>query len=404
MKYDLEELIKENMNIQETPSQELKERVLCQEKEELTMQDKRKLFKFVPKVAAVAVAVVVATGGIAYAGTSLWNRYVAEDFGVAENDTLKKDLNEKGFAQQPQVSETKNNQVSVTDQDITVSVQQTLADEHAAYVCFEVKYGDQYHVVDKGATEISDTGVAGPEWVTFQMDSGMDLNYCGSISKIIDDHTILYDYFLTTSDEKDSFKDGRIKMNISAFTMDQKKLDENPEIIAKDGKWDLAWDLSVGTEKRVYHLDQTLTLGKDRVVLKDLTISPLSGELTMENLDGVSISEIGAVIKYTGDEDLDLDENGNLKIIRYIRTGGMEHEDKIREKLPEGQELCSLDTYALCLDDKDFEGMGDISFGSGDGDYLFAQFNKVLDVEKVTGARVAGQYIDLTSVSYETVQ
>ena len=82
----------------------------------------------------------------------------------------------------------------------------------------------------------------------------------------------------------------------------------------------------------------------------------------------------------------------------------MEHEDEIREKLPEGQELCSLDTYALCLDDKDFDGMGGISFGSGDGDYLFAQFNKVLDVEKVAGARVAGQYIDLTSVSYETVQ
>lgn len=404
MKYDLEELMKENMNIQETPSQELKERILYQEKGELTMRDKRKLMKFVPKVAAAAMAVVLATSGIVYAGTSLWNHYVAEDFGVAENDTLKKDLNEKGFAQQPQVTEKKKNQVFVTDQDITVSVQQTLADEHAAYVCFEIKYGDQYHVVDEGATENSDFGVAVPEWVDFQMDSGMDLDYCGGLSKIIDDHTILYDYFLTTStmNGKNTFKDGRIKMNISAFTMDKKKMDKKPKVIAKDGKWDLAWDLSIGTEKRVYHLDQTLTLGKDRVVLKDLTISPLSGKLTIENPDGVSISEIGAVIKDTGGDDVVLDENGNLKIIRYVRTGGMEHEDEIREKLPEGQMLCSLDTYALCMDGKDFDGMGGISFG--DGDYLFAQFDKVLDMEKVTGIRVAGQYIDLTSVSYETVQ
>ena len=59
-------------------------------------------------------------------------------------------------------------------------------------------------------------------------------------------------------------------MSISAFTMDQKKSDGDPEIIAKDGKWDLTWELSVGTEKRVYHLDQPLTLGKDRVLVKVL--------------------------------------------------------------------------------------------------------------------------------------
>lgn len=400
MKYDFEELMKENMNIQETPSQELKERILYQEKEELTMHDKRKLIKFVPKAAAAAVTVVLATGGIAYAGVNLWNHYVAKDFGVEENDTLKKDLNEKGFAQQPQ--EKKNNQVSVSDQDITVSVQQTLADEHAAYVCFEIKYGDQYHVVGEGATENSDFGVAMPERVKFQMDSRKHLNYCGGISKVIDDHTILYDYFLTTSDKKDTLKDGRMKMSISAFTMDKKKADDKPEVIAKDGKWDLAWDLSVGTEKRVYHLDQTLTLGKDRVVLKDLTISPLSSELTMESPNGVSLSEIGAVMEYTGDEDYDLDENGNLKVIRYIRTGGEEHVDEIMKKLPEGQVLCSLDTYALCLDAKDFDGMG--GMGLIGENNIFAQFDKVLDVEKVTGVRVAGKYIDLKPVSYENVR
>lgn len=402
MKYNLEELLKENMNIQETPSQELRDRILYQEEEEPIMREKKNHFKFVPKAAAAGLAVLLATGGIAYAATSLWDHYVAEDFGVAKNESLKKDLNEKGFAEQPQNEKTKNNQVSVSNQDITVSVQQTLADEHAAYVCFEVKYGDQYHVLDRGVTETADVGIATPEWVEFQMDSGKDLNYSGGVSKIKDDHTILYDYFLTTSREEDTFKNERIKMSISAFTMDQKKSDGDPEIIAKDGKWDLAWDLSVGTEKRVYHLDQTLTLGKDRVILKDLTISPLSAELTMQNPDGVSLSEIGAVVKDTNEENFALDENGNLKVIRYVRTGGEEHVEEVMEKLQKGQTLCSLDTYGLCLGDQDFEGMGGISFG--DGDYLFAQFDKVLEMEKVTGVRVAGKYIDLKSASYDTIQ
>ena len=244
--------------------------------------------------------------------------------------------------------------------------------------------------------------MAAPERVKFQMDSGIKLNYSGRINKVIDDHTILYDYFLTTSNKKDTLKDGRMKMSISAFTMDKKKADKKPEVITKAGKWELDWDLSVGTEKQVYHLDRTLTFDKYRGVIKDLIISPLSAELTMENPDGISLSEIGAIINYTGDENVELDENGNRKVIRYIRTGGAEHEDEIREKLPEGQELSSLDTFTLCLDGKDFDGMGGIGFG--EGDYLFAQFDKVLDVEKVTGVRVAGKYIDLKSVSYENVQ
>lgn len=401
MKYDLEELLKENMNIQEAPSQELKERVLYQEEEGLSMRDKRKYFKFVPKAAVAAVAVILTTGGIAYAGTSLWNHYVAEDFGVAKNESLKKDMEEKGFVQQPQ--EEKNNQISVSDQDITVTVQQTLADEHAAYVCFEVKYGDQYQPVDESVTENSEYGMAVPE-VSFAMDYGKDtqygLAYGGPRYKVIDDHTIQCGYFVNTTDDH-TFKEGKLKMSISAFKMNEEDMFDNPKFVAKDGKWDLVWNLSVGTEKRVYHLDQTLTLGEDRVVLKDLTISPLSTELTMENPDGVSLSEMGAVLKDPKGKGY-RDKIGDLEVIRYVRTGGIEYMDEVIKKLPRGQSLCPLSTYDLCLDGKDFDGMGG---GSSAGkDSLSVQFDKVLDLEKVTGARVAGKYIDLTSVSYETVQ
>lgn len=401
MKYDLEELLKENMNIQETPSQELKERILYQEEEGMSMRDKRKYIKFVPKAAVVAVAVVLATGGIAYAGTSLWNHYVAEDFGVAKNESLKKDMEEKGFVQQPQ--EEKNNQVSVSDQDITVTVQQTLADERSAYVSFEVKYGDQYQPVDEGVTEDSEYGMAVPE-VDFAMDYGKDteygLAYGGPKYKVIDDHTIQCGYFVSITDDF-TFKDGKIKMSISAFKMNEKDMFDNPKYVAKDGKWDLVWNLSVGTEKRVYHLDHTLTLGEDKVVLKDLTITPLSTELTMENPDGVSLSEIGAVLKDPKGKGY-RDKIGDLEVIRYVRTGGMEHEDEVIKKLPKGQSLCPLDTYDLCLDGKDFDGMGGSS-GVGE-DYLNAQFDKVLDLDKVTGVRVAEEYIDLKDVSYETVK
>lgn len=411
MKYNLEDLLKENMDIQERPSQELRDRILNQEKERWTMRNKNKYFKYVPKVDAAALAVVLATGGIAYAGTRLWDHYVAEDFGVAKNAKLQKELNEKGFAQQPQVTaEAKRKEISVTDKDITVTIQQTLADEHSAYVCYKIQYGDQYKAVDQDAAKHLDYGVAMP-WTEFQMDSGIPLNYSGGVKKVIDDHTILYEYFITTSRMEDTLGEGMMKMSLSSFTKDSKKADASPEVVVKDGKWDLSWDLSVGTEKRVYRLDQTLTLGEYNIVLKDLTISPLSAKLTMENPEGVSLSDIGAVIRDTGEDDVDLREQN---VIRYVRTGSTkeEHieelntevtrEDKVIKELKKGEMLANLDNFQLLLKGKDFKGTG--GMGSVDSECIYEQFDKVLDMEKVTGIRVAGKYIDLKSASFETMK
>lgn len=411
MKYNLDDLLKENMDIQERPSQELRDRILNQEKERWTMRNKNKYFKYVPKVAAAALAVVLATGGIAYAGTRLWDHYVAEDFGVAKNAKLQKELNEKGFAQQPQVTaEAKRKEISVTDKDITVTIQQTLADEHSAYVCYKIQYGDQYKAVDQDAAKHLDYGVAMP-WTEFQMDSGIPLNYSGGVKKLIDDHTILYEYFITTSRMEDTLGEGMMKMSLSSFTKDSKKADASPEVVVKDGKWDLSWDLSVGTEKRVYRLDQTLTLGEYNIVLKDLTISPLSAKLTMENPEGVSLSDIGAVIRDTGEDDVDLREQN---VIRYVRTGSTkeEHieelntevtrEDKVIKELKKGEMLANLDNFQLLLKGKDFKGTG--GMGSVDSECIYEQFDKVLDMEKVTGIRVAGKYIDLKSASFETMK
>ncbi len=396
MKYNLDDLLKENMDIQETPSQELRDRILNQEKERWAMRNKNKYFKYVPKVAAAALAVVLATGGIAYAGTRLWDHYVAEDFGVAKNAKLQKELNEKGFAQQPQVTAgAKRKEISVTDKDITVTIQQTLADEHSAYVCYKIQYGDQYKAVDQDAVKHPDYGIAMPR-TEFQMDSGIPLDYSGGVKKVIDDHTILYEYFITTSKREDNLQEGMMKMSLSSFEKDSMKADTSPEVIAKDGKWDLSWDLSVGTEKRVYHLDRTLTLGKDKVVIKDLTISPLSAELTMQNPDGVSLSEIGAVVRDTGDDEVEVDAKGNQKIIRYVGAGVIE------EELKKGEMLVGMNDFQLCLKGKDFKGAG--GMGRESSHYIYKQFDKVLDMEKVTGIRVAGKYIDLKSASFETMK
>lgn len=397
MKYDIEELLKENMNLQGTPSRELNERILYHDRGGNGMQNK-KFVKYMPKVAAAALAAVVVTGGIGYAAVNLWDRSVAEDFGVAKDPEMMREMNDKGFAQQPQETGAQSDRISATDKGITVTLKQTLADEHSAYVCYEVKYGDRYKAVDQeGIEKHPDYGIAMP-WTDFQMDSGIPLNYSGGVKKVIDDHTVLYEDFITTSKGEDTLDKGKMKMSLSNFAIDRQKADPEPEVIAKDGNWNLSWDLSVGTEKRIYHLDRTLKLGKERVVLKDLTVSPLSYTLTIGS-EGTSLNDVFAVVKESGDAEVALDKNGDMKVIRYVRTNE-ENADQVMEKLPKGQMLCSLDSIALCLDGKDFDGEG--GMGSVGRNHVYGQFDKVLNLEKLTGARIAGKHIDLKSVPYDT--
>lgn len=79
-------------------------------------------------------------------------------------------------------------------------------DENSVYVCFEVKYGEQYQAVEEWAMKdsadgiIADYGVMEPERTDFQLDSGERMNYSGGISRIVDEHTILHEFFLTTVD------------------------------------------------------------------------------------------------------------------------------------------------------------------------------------------------------------
>lgn len=408
MKYDFEDLMKENMKRKDKPSDELNRRVLDKHnsREVYNMRRKQKTkrggWQHFPKVAAIAAALLLATGGVTYAATSLWNwnRDVAEEFGVKGDKEAMESLSKEGFAQQPADATAGNDIVSVTDKDIEVKVLQTLADEHSAYIYFEVHYGEKYHVVKKGATATSDTGVTAP-MVHFTTHQGDALDYCGGISKIKDDHTITYEYFLQTSGMKECLTGKKINMSIQKFTMDQEKADPRPKVIARGGNWDLSWDLASGTTKRVYHLNRDLKLGKYRIALKDLEITPLSCHLTFRCPDGVCLYEIMAVVEDRGDVPQKTDKKGNIEIIRYVKTGGMEGEDEVMAGLPDGQTLYCLDTAALFVNGKEFHGDGGMGL-SGKND-IYNQFDKVLDLNRVNGCQIAGKYIDLEDCTYETL-
>ncbi len=402
MKYDFEEMVRETMESKETPSEELNQRTI-QRVQGGEAAGRHRCLRF-SKAAAVVLGAVLLTGGVAFAATRLWNRDVAEDYGVAGDERAMTELNDKGFAEVPEETAGHEEPVQATDRDITVKVLQTLADEHSAYVYFEVDYGRKYDAVDKGCTELSDAGVTMPE-VHFTTDSGTSLSYCGEIAKIKNDHRVTYAYELTST--RESFKNREIHMQIRKFTKDIKKADDHPLIVAK-GNWSLDWKISVGTEKRIYNVDQELDLGGTHFTVKKLTVTPLSFEVEVEETDGVPLGDLIGIVGLDKEGEVKTDEKGNFKVYRYVNTGGKpEREDEIEAKLPEDRSTCILDTVsAFYLGEKMLDGsvmgMGEISHEKG-VTREFGMFTKVMKLDQLTGFRVAGRYVSLADCPYETV-
>lgn len=409
MKYDFDELLKTTMNPDVKPSTELNQRILQQNREDNIMnrtKNKRISKNITSKIGRIAAATcigILAMGGGALAAVHLWNPDIAQKWGLEQEDSTMQELNQQGYSAIPTSSATEDNTLSVTDQDITVTVLQTVADEHCAYIYFEAKFGEQYQPVQNNATEISDTGLAFAH-VNLTSPSGIDFNYCGGIEKIKDDHTIIYSYQLMPCDE--SFSDTTLNMSISSFTMDNVKMDDNPTVLA-EGNWNLSWNLSNGSTKRVYDIDKVLTLGEYNFIVKSLEISPLSYKVYIENSDNISLSEIQAVVSENGEQELSVDENDNLVVLRYVEATE-ETADDIINSLPSDEALIPLDTVnCFYLKNQKFEeldGMGASGFEDDTKYYTnMGTFSKILNLDELTGFQLAGQKIVLTDCTYETV-
>lgn len=401
MKYDFEELMRETMESRETPSEELNQRTI-QRVRSGEAAGRRRYLRF-SKAAAAVLGAILLTGGVTLAATQLWNKDVAEDYGVAGDERTMTELNDKGFAGMPEETAGHEEPVQATDQDITVKVLQTLADEHSAYVYFEVDYGKKYAAVEKGSTELSDFGVAMPT-VRFTMDSGDVLSYCGGIAKIKNDRRVTYAYELSL--QEGSLKDQEIHMEIRKFTKDTEKADAHPVTVAK-GNWSLDWRLSVGTEKRIYELNRELDLGGTHFTVKRFTVTPLSYEVEIEETDGVPLSNMIGVVGTDKEGEVKTDKEGNFKVLRYVNIGGRpQMEDEIYAKLPKNQTTCCLDTVSAFYFGKEmfdgYGGMGGYTTDNGSS-REYGMFTKVLKLDRLTGIRVAGRYISLEGCPYETV-
>jgi hypothetical protein len=308
---------------------------------------------YMKKVIAATLVFVIAVSSLTYAGMRLWDFDVAEKFGVLNDNTKMQDLADEKFSSYMGGNQEKS--LSVSDQGITVEAIQTLCDERYGYIYFTVDFGDTY--------QVKEDEIPLPDIEFSTSDKKMDLNGGVSKEKVYNDHKVGYSSYISPVDEEQTMKEIKIIMTISRFyngSYDEATNTYNDTVVAK-GNWCLSWELSTGTQKRLYEVNQMITYEGLQFKIKEFEISPLSCMVTTEVMDKDSYETFLSEKKNIGLTSLYLGVKKTGHIGSSIIYSMTDETTSIIEKM---------------------------------------QFDKVMDLDTVTGFCYGDTKIDLTKLEY----
>ena len=337
---------------------------------------KRKYYKpalTTGRIVAALLAVII-TGTAVYAATEIWDINVAKKTGVSDKPEIREKMSKEGFSQY--TGDDKTN-YSVTDQDITVSVIQTLADRYCADIYFEADFGSKYittgELLDFGNVEAGIVSVL-PEIVFKCNGEVLDMALLNGVSKVINSHRAVYRYQVGYHEMEELPEDAEISMEIDSFTVNKEEGKGSCKVV-QEGNWNVKWKLSFGTERRIYTLDHKVKTMDMNFKLKEFDVSPLSYSILLEE-DGWTAEEREQFKKlHKNNAGIVLPVNGITMGHSSFMSGG----------------ICYLNVG------ENKEGKLFIREGN--------QFGQILDLEKITGISICNnsvvEYISFKDCSYK---
>lgn len=440
MKFDLEEMIKKDMKINDTAPSQLVDNVLSNMEECHKMKKKPSVVR---KIAAAAICVILAGGGLTYAASQYWNENVMDDLGLKDDKDKRAYLEKGGYVSTLDESD-KEEKLSDTDKDITVEVQQVIADQNNMYVYIKATFGekyDKYKLYKKIKKEYYPN--PGMDMQVYDADTGEENSYTFHGDQVLlkelpKDRSVLYRYSF-----KGNFDNKNVKLKIKGFYFNNSMDKEENDKDAYEGNWEVSFTPSVGKDTYVYHIDKEFCVKGYQLKLKTLKVTPLSCFVELEAKEKETWRKLGksyGVVKLDkkkreeSDEDkIVTDKDGNyvfydwvtekeymrwIKNVEEDKNGNYVFSNQVFEKKYNrwkkdleinGKEAEYGICYLLYEPDLYQEDQWLPTFSGGNTEQeknsYFGTFDSPIDVEKkITGIRYAGQWIDLSDCEYEKIQ
>ena len=321
-------------------------------------------------VAAVAAFIILAGAGVK-AATTLWDVRVAERFGVADSQEKMRELTDKGFSEK--IGDTQKDNTVCTDNGITLKVVQSVADENFINLLIEAESDDTITLAAKDY-EQSGEGVYSPEFHLYcnEKDEEHGLGGTGSCLKVYSPHRVAYEY--TFEPNSGNYKEGDIiYFDGYGFDMGEGGYNYDPPYEKLEGKWEMNWSLSYGDEKRVFNLDRAIEIEGEKVIVKEISITPFSYRILTQT-----------------DTGMDKEKWTHVTCFRGLYYG----DDYYGNKSDENTEL---DKSSLI--NQLTSGLGGTSVSDDKGvsnGEQYGAFSIAVDIDKVTAVNIGGVKVELT--------
>lgn len=419
MNFEFEKILKDAMEPEETTPAELSQAVLQQVKEAKHMKKVNRTK--VIKAAAIAGTIVLASGGVAYASSSIWYPTVAKRFGVSGDIKAQHQLEKDGFADVVEKNTDAALQSSATDKNIEISVEQVVSDQNEAQVYFKATFGEEYTPVEKAATAVYEDKEKKDDWriqyfveksrVTYQ---GKEVSCSIDAVDVIDEHTVLYCCRVKLDGIVVNAEKNAIEIGISSFGEWNEETMKTDTVIA--GDWTVAYEASCGTKVRIYTLNKKVKILDAVVTLEKIEVTPVSYKLYVKNDEGWNkIWSKDGIVEMDEEYNTIKDKEGNIPILEMVtNTEELDRRlDEIEEKKIYGDKIIRsfLLTSAFFLDENGqnlndgggcrLEDEKDPAYGIIDGNwYAGSTYEQICNLHKM---RFAGQIVDISGCDYQEV-
>lgn len=252
------------------------------ENSEVIQMPNKKLFRRMNKAAACAVIGILTCGVISVGATAYykWNKGLEEYYQVKEEDKTK--IEESGLADFPDLS--------VTNQGVTVTLEESIVDNYYAYVTLKVEGYDvpegmqpefdicEYTIGDYEATGCGmgfyDGTIMGEDGKGKMADGSeipVDENGISKTDYTMEDGSLSYHLVFSSDGEKGYFFDQPIHLELRNLGYYG---DKESVTVGVEGTWSFDWTLTGSDETRVVNCDEAL--GESGASLIYAEVSPIS--------------------------------------------------------------------------------------------------------------------------------
>lgn len=283
----------------------------------------------------VAAACVLALCSVtAYAAVQGWNKHVTEEFHVDEQ--MQDKLTEENYARQ--------DKQSVTDNGITITLEQSIQDENFLYLLFNVEAENEKITADHSMRmQLSYSNGKDPYISSsWGFDGGIDVPEASN--------SRLFEVWLERDTSYD-FSDSTIDWKFTALEGVPDKKAGIGEIVA-EGDWSFVIDSSNNNESVSYKLDKDVEIEGCMVHVDEIKLSPLSYTLCCKGAD------IKALAKKQGVNWKELEDiaSANLTGIRCADGSIIEQEyGLMREQW--GKDYVAMGRFTTVVDVKEISSI-----------------------------------------------